>query len=56
MMSLGLHPWVIGQPQRIRYLDQILSHLSEMEGLWFAAAGDIADSFRSQIAAPAQTS
>ena len=52
MMSLGLHPWVIGQPQRIRYLNQILSHLSEMEGLWFATAQDIADSFRGQIAPP----
>jgi peptidoglycan/xylan/chitin deacetylase (PgdA/CDA1 family) len=53
MMSLGLHPWVIGQPQRIRYLDQILSHLSSMNELWFATAGDIADSFRDQTAPPA---
>ncbi|MDP6872408.1 MAG: polysaccharide deacetylase family protein [Alphaproteobacteria bacterium] len=53
MMSLGLHPWVIGQPQRIRYLDQILSHLTAMDGLWFASAGEIADSFRAQTAPPA---
>ncbi len=53
MMSLGLHPWVIGQPQRIRYLDHILSHLTAMEGLWFATAGEITDSFRAQSAPPA---
>ena len=49
MMSLGLHPWVIGQPQRIRYLDQILAHFRRMDGLWFATGGEIAASFRAQI-------
>ncbi len=52
MMSLGLHPWVTGQPQRIRYLDQILAHLRQMDGLWFATAGEIADSFRRQMPQP----
>jgi allantoinase len=53
MMSLGLHPWVIGQPQRIRYLDQILAHLRQMDGLWFTTGGEIADSFRTQTPQPA---
>jgi hypothetical protein len=53
MMSLGLHPWVIGQPQRIRYLDQILTHLRGMKELWFATAGEIADCYRSQVPPPA---
>ena len=52
MMSLGLHPWVAGQPQRIRYLDRILAHLRQMDGLWFATAGQIADRFRAQVPAP----
>ncbi|MBT4489800.1 MAG: polysaccharide deacetylase family protein [Rhodospirillaceae bacterium] len=52
MMSLGLHPWVIGQPQRIRYLDQILDHLRTIDGLWFATAGAIADCYRSQVDRP----
>jgi allantoinase len=53
MMSLGLHPWVIGQPQRIRYLDEILAHLRQMNSLWFATALEIADSFRAQTPLPA---
>ena len=48
MMSLGLHPWVIGQPQRIRYLDNVLAHLRGMNELWFATAGDIAEFYRAQ--------
>ncbi|MDP7548601.1 MAG: polysaccharide deacetylase family protein [Alphaproteobacteria bacterium] len=52
MMSLGLHPWVIGQPQRIRYLEQILARLRQMDGLWFTTAGEIADSFRRQMPQP----
>ena len=48
MMSLGLHPWVIGQPQRIRYLDNVLAHLRGMNDLWFATAQDIADFYRAQ--------
>ncbi len=52
MMSLGLHPWVIGQPQRIRYLDQILAHLRAMDGLWFATAREIAECYRTQVAKP----
>ncbi|MDE0943237.1 MAG: polysaccharide deacetylase family protein [Alphaproteobacteria bacterium] len=52
MMSLGLHPWVIGQPQRIRYLDEVLAHLRKMDGLWFATGREIAASFRDQIPMP----
>jgi len=48
LMSLGLHPWVIGQPQRIRYLDNVLAHLRGMNELWFATAGDIAEFYRAQ--------
>ncbi|MDA1098081.1 MAG: polysaccharide deacetylase family protein [Proteobacteria bacterium] len=56
MMSLGLHPWVIGQPQRIRYLEQILAHLRRMDGLWLTTAGAIADSFRTQTPGPGPVS
>ena len=52
MMSLGLHPWVIGQPQRIRYLDRILDDLCARQDLWFASAQEIADCYRAQSSAP----
>jgi len=43
---LSLHPWVIGQPHRIRHLRAALAHLSEMEGLWHATAGEVAAHMR----------
>ncbi len=52
MMSLGLHPWVIGQPHRIRYLDDILGRLSGLDGVWFATGRDIAACFRQQSPLP----
>ena len=52
MMSLGLHPWVIGQPHRIRYLGRILAHLRDKDGIWFATAREIADSYRAQVSPP----
>ncbi len=43
---LSLHPWVIGQPHRIRYLRAALDRLCAVEGLWPATVGDIADHCR----------
>ncbi len=43
VMCLVLHPWVIGYPHRIGYLDRILSHIMGHEGVWHATAEQIAD-------------
>ncbi len=39
---LSLHPWVIGQPHRIRYLREALDRLTALDGLWHATAGEVA--------------
>lgn len=39
---LSLHPWVIGQPHRVKYLRAALERLVAVEGLWCATAGEIA--------------
>jgi peptidoglycan/xylan/chitin deacetylase (PgdA/CDA1 family) len=39
---LSLHPWVIGQPHRIRYLRAALDRLTRIEGLWPATAAEVA--------------
>ncbi len=51
-MSLGIHPWLLGQPHRIRYLGEALSKLRSHEDIWFATGEKIADAFLSQQSPP----
>lgn len=44
MMCLVLHPFVIGQPHRIRHLDRVLEHLRD-RGAWIATGSAIADHY-----------
>ena len=46
LFVLNLHPWLIGHPFRIGFLEEALDHISTKEGVWLAAAGDIATQFR----------
>jgi allantoinase len=43
VMCIALHPFVIGQPHRIKYLDQILSYIMSHDGVWQTSADEIAD-------------
>jgi allantoinase len=38
-----LHPFILGQPHRARYLDKILRHIVAHDGVWMATAGQISD-------------
>ena len=51
MLILNLHPWLIGQPWRISYLDAVLADLKKREGVWCATAGEIADAWRGHATA-----
>ncbi|MFF0548986.1 hypothetical protein ACFYUL_08515 [Streptomyces sp. NPDC004311] len=42
MMSVGLHPRIIGRPGRIRALDGFLRHLARRGGAWVATREQIA--------------
>jgi hypothetical protein len=33
LMMLHLHPWIMGQPWRIRHLDEVLDHISAYQGV-----------------------
>jgi len=46
--SMGLHPWMIGQGHRIRYLDEALQRITGRDGVWQPTAGEIADWFRAE--------
>jgi allantoinase len=41
ILSLSLHPWVMGQPHRMRHLETALAHVMAQPGVWNASAGDI---------------
>ena len=43
VMCLALHPYLIGQPHRARYLDEILSYVMGHDGVWQTTADDIAE-------------
>ena len=46
LMAVNLHPWLIGQPFRIRYLDEALGHMMGAGGVWAATGSDITDWYR----------
>lgn len=45
VMSLPIHPYRIGQPHRIKYLDQILEYVLSHDGVWVATASEIASHY-----------
>lgn len=55
VMALALHPFVIGQAFRARYLAEALEYIAGHEGVWLATSDEIAAHFRDQIAGEAPT-
>jgi peptidoglycan/xylan/chitin deacetylase (PgdA/CDA1 family) len=43
IMTIGLHPYLIGVPHRIQYLDKALEYILAHEGVWKTTAGEIAE-------------
>jgi peptidoglycan/xylan/chitin deacetylase (PgdA/CDA1 family) len=43
VMSLALHPFLIGHPFRAKHLDRALAHMRARDGVWFAHGSDILD-------------
>jgi peptidoglycan/xylan/chitin deacetylase (PgdA/CDA1 family) len=46
VMALALHPFVIGQPFRHKYLDQALGWLAAQPDAWLTTSDDIAEHYR----------
>jgi allantoinase len=46
LLVLHLHPWLIGQPFRIGYLDEALGHIMQRQGVWTATGSEIIDWYR----------
>ena len=47
VMGIPLHPMLIGQPLRIKYLQQAIAYMKKHERVWFATAGEIVDAYES---------
>ena len=43
VMCIALHPYLIGQPHRIHYLDEIVGYILSHEGVWATTADEIAE-------------
>ncbi|MEO9576285.1 MAG: polysaccharide deacetylase family protein [Tateyamaria sp.] len=53
VMGIALHPYIVGQPARLRHLRRALTHISAArEAIWMTTAGAIANSFASQVSQP----
>ncbi len=43
VMCIALHPYLIGQPHRAKYLDEILNYIMSHDGVWQTTADEIAE-------------
>lgn len=41
VLAINIHPWLIGQPHRIKYLDSALAHMCRRAGVWKATGEEI---------------
>ena len=53
VMGIALHPYIVGQPARLRQLRRAFTHIcSRRDDIWLTTAGDIAKSYTAQIPPP----
>jgi allantoinase len=45
VMGIPLHPMIVGQPLRIKYLQRALTHMKKHERVWFATGSEIIDAY-----------
>ncbi len=43
VMCIALHPYLIGQPHRVKYLSEILSYIASHDAVWQTTADEIAE-------------
>lgn len=47
ILSLSIHPWLLGHAHRIKYLEELLEYLSGQPEVWMAHPGEIAGYWKS---------
>ncbi|MEM1143368.1 MAG: polysaccharide deacetylase family protein [Pseudomonadota bacterium] len=48
LLALSIHPWLIGQPHRIRSFESVLQHIMSKPAIWSAAPGEIVEHWLAQ--------
>ncbi|MFL6796815.1 MAG: hypothetical protein ACJ8F3_05320 [Xanthobacteraceae bacterium] len=48
VMSICLHPFLIGHPHRSKYFDMALKHVTSRQEVWLAKGSEILDWFKQQ--------
>jgi len=48
-LVLALHPWLIGHPHRIGYLEDVLADARKRSDLWISTTGEIVDFYLRQL-------
>ena len=46
LLTINVHPWLVGQPFRIGYLEDALGHIMGHQGVWAASGSEIIDWYR----------
>ncbi len=49
VMGIALHPFLIGVPHRIRFLDRALRYIGSHDDVWFATGSEIIAAYREQM-------
>src|SRR4029453_4911560 len=50
VMGIALHPFLIGVPHRIRYLDKALKYIASHQKVWFATGHEIIKAYKKATA------
>ena len=51
VLAICLHPFLYGQPHRLKYLDEALAYVMSHEGVWQATGSEITDWANARMAA-----
>ena len=46
VMGIPLHPMIVGQPLRIRYLERAIAEMKKHDRVWFATGSEIIDAYQ----------
>ena len=47
VMGIPLHPFLVGQPLRIKYFRRAIAHMQKLDRVWFATGSEIVEAYES---------
>ena len=45
VMCIAIHPYLLGQPHRVKFLDEALGYIMSHDGVWQTTADEIAEHY-----------